>query len=51
MAAGGSALLTRLQQLPHPVSPADAQGVEKLTGDLHEVREHWLPYLWLQEAC
>lgn len=37
MAAGGSMLLARLQQLPHPVSPADAQGVEQITEDLHEV--------------
>jgi hypothetical protein len=37
MADGGSALLARLQQLPHPVSPADAQGVEQVTDDLHEV--------------
>ena len=51
MAAGGNGLLARLQELPHPVSPADALGVEQITDDLHEVREHWLPYLWLQEAC
>lgn len=37
MASGGSSLLARLQQLPHPVSPADAQGVEQITEDLHEV--------------
>ncbi|PRW57772.1 UBA UBX kDa [Chlorella sorokiniana] len=36
MADRGSALLARLQQLPHPVSPADAQGVEQVTDDLHE---------------
>lgn len=40
MAAGGSTLLARLQQLPQPVSPASAQGVEQITDDLHEVR--WL---------